>query len=50
MMTTEHLPDGRWAATVEAQPWATVTAYGATEAEAIQNAKLAKAKMEENHE
>jgi len=46
-MKTQQLPDGRWAATVEPRPWATVTAYGASEAEAIENAKRVEAALKE---
>lgn len=46
-MKTQQLPDGRWAATVEPRPWATVTAYGSTEEEAIQNAKRVEAALKE---
>lgn len=38
-MNIKQLPDGRWAATVKPRPWATVTAYGSTTAEAIENAR-----------
>lgn len=46
-MITKQLPDGRWAATVTPRPWATVTAYGSTEEEAIQNAKRVEAALKE---
>ncbi len=46
-MNTEQLPDGRWAATTQIRPWATVTAYGSTEEEAIQNAKRVEAALKE---
>jgi hypothetical protein len=46
-MITKQLPDGRWAATVKPRPWATVTAYGASEAEAIENAQRVEAALQE---
>ena len=46
-MKTQQLPDGRWAATVEPRPWAAVTAYGSTEAEAIENARRVEAALKE---
>ena len=46
-MNTEQLLDGRWAATVKPQPWATVTAYGSTEEEAIENAQRVEAALKE---
>lgn len=46
-MITKQLPDGRWAATVEPRPGVVVTAYGASEAEAIINAKRVEAALQE---
>jgi hypothetical protein len=46
-MNTEQLPDGRWAATTQVRPWAAVTAYGASEAEAIENARRVEAALKE---
>lgn len=46
-MKTKQLLDGRWAATTQVRPWATVTGYGSTEEEAIENARRVEAALKE---